>query len=478
MAGGASPGGALSRAVMRDAAWYGSAGAIAKVLALLTVPVLTRALEPKGYGLVDLATSTAALLTLIALLSADIPAARLSSLASDTRARSRALSSYVWLVGGAGVLIAVLMLPLAPLLAQRAWSEPAAGSLALLTLILVPVSALQSALAQTQRITSRARTFAFLELTDLVAQLGLAVLFVLLGFGPHGVLLGFILGSVLGLVAAAAAATTTLRALPDWGVALSIGLRGAQLLPYAVAFVVGEWLVRAILANSDGVPAVADFGVAVRLASALTLVGAAFALAWGPIGLSRERGPDTARLFARALVAYGFVSLAAAVTIGAVGPELVRILAGDEYLGAAVILPALALAAAFAGTEYVLVVAASLGNNGRLVALGSLAGAATQVAATAALVQSHGIGAVGPAALIGRALSFSIMLVGTRRDVTYRPLALVAVGLGAALVAVTLQVAISLGAEPQWPRWLLAAAIAAAGAGYTLQRAGLRSALR
>ena len=451
--------GGIRRRLVRDTAWYGVSAALAKALALLTVPILTRTLGPEGYGLVDLATSTAALLTLVSLLSADIPATRLHALA-DPDARLRTVSSYVWVVAVVSVLVAAVLLPAASLLAAYAWGDADATTLALLALLLVPVSAIQMALAQTQRILSRPRTFAVLSLIDLGAQLGLAVLLVLLGFGPSGVVLGFIGGSVIGLVAAAIASTSVLRAAPDRAAARSIAAGGVRFLPFVTAFVLAEWVVRATLANVVGVAAVASFGVALRLASLLTLVGAAFSMAWGPLGLARERGPQTSRLFARALAGYGAASVGTALVLAALGPELVSLVAGDGYEGAAVILPGLALAAALAGTEYVLVVAAGIADRGGRVALASTSGAIVQVVATIVAVPMVGIAAVGPAAVLGRLVSFSILLLSVRGDVAYRTPLLGLVGIGSIGIALLLQLRIAAGSEPDLPRWAMALLLA------------------
>ncbi len=451
--------GGIRRRLVRDTAWYGVSAALAKALALLTVPILTRTLGPEGYGLVDLATSTAALLTLVALLSADIPATRLHALA-DPEARLRTVSSYVWVVAIASALVAAVLLPASSLLAEYAWGDGSATTLAVLALVLVPVSAVQMALAQTQRILSRPRTFAVLSLIDLGAQLGLAVLLVLLGFGPSGVVLGFIGGSVIGLLAAAVASASVLRTAPDRAVGRSIAAGGVRFLPFVTAFVLAEWIVRATLANVVGIAAVASFGVALRLASLLTLVGAAFSMAWGPLGLARERGPETSRLFARALAGYGAASVATALLLAALGPELTSLVAGGGYEGAAVILPGLALAAALAGTEYVLVVAAGIADRGGRVAAASIAGALVQVVATIVAVPMLGIAAVGPAAVLGRLVSFSILLLSVRGDVAYRAPLIGLVGLGAIAVALVLQVSIAADPDTRLSRWALALSLA------------------
>lgn len=474
-----SPRGGVRWGIVRDTAWYGAAGTVAKLLALLSVPVLTRTLSPAGYGLVDLAIATAALLTLVALLSADIPAARISAI-SDDDARRRALVSYVWVVGLAGILLAVLLLPLASVVAEIAWGEPVASGLAVLAIVLVPISAVQAALAQTQRIQSRARTFAVLEFIDIVAQLGLAVLLVVLGLGPEGVLIGFIIGSAIGLAAAAAASRNILFVRPLAGLSLRIARDGVTLLPYTTAFVVADWAMRAVVANVEGLPAVADMGVALRLASALTLIGGAFALAWGPVGLARSRGPATAALFRRGLVTFGATSTAAAIALGLVGTEVVRVIAGDEYLGAAIVLPALALAAAVAGTEYVLVIAATVAERHRAVAIASSLGAAAQVMIAAILVGPYGLAAVGPAVLFGRVASFAILLAATRHDVASRAASTLAALTGAAALAIGIQAALASGDPPLWTRWALAVVVGGAGAAFAAHQLGLlpRSAWR
>ena len=452
------------RRLVTDTAWYGASAAIAKALALLSVPILARTLGPDGYGLVDLATSTAALVTLVAMLSADIPATRFHALAGDREASLRVLSSYVWLIALASMTAAVLLLPASSLLAERAWGAEGATSLAVLALVLVPVSAVQAALAQAQRIRSRPRTFAALSSIDLGAQLGLAVLFVILGLGPHGVVIGFIAGSVLGLVAAAMTSTDVLRARPEREMATSIAARGAPFLPYAIAFVLADWIVRATLANVVGVAAVASFGVAVRLASVLALVAAAFSLAWGPIGLARGRGPQTSRLFGRALVGYGVAAVAAALALSAVGPELTRLVAGPGYDAAALLLPGLALAAALAGTEYVLVVAAGVSDRGGRVAIASTAGAAVQVAVAVVAIPAFGVAAVGPAAVLGRVTSFGILLVGVRSEVALRGPLIALGGLASVAAAFAIQLRMAGEPDPGWIRWLLATAVACAAA--------------
>ncbi len=445
--------------VVGDSVSYGFAAVVAKALALLTVPYLTRALSPEGYGQADLATSTAALVTLLAMFGGDIPAARSVGLSSGTRERGVVLSSFVYGTAATSVAIAGILLLASPLIAGVFWGNGDLAGLAGLSMLLVPISAVQAALAQTLRIDGRAQAFAGVSLVDLLAQLGAAVLLVSLGMGPAGVVMGFILGSILGAVVTGAAARQTLTVAPSRAIAMDVILRGIPFLPSVTMFVVADWAMRALAANFVGVVGVAEFAVALRVASVLSLLGAAFAMAWGPIGLAKDQGPDTAQELARVLVAFATISVATAFALAVVGPELVSIVGGHGFEGAALILPGLAIAYAIAGTEYVLVVAAGISERAWRVAAASTCGAAAQVLVAIALVPQYGTLAIGPTVVLGRAVSFLLLWLGVRRSV--------AIGFGWVLFGVAvviagfaaLQAVLDIGAASNLGRWLLAAAL-------------------
>jgi len=446
-----------------DSALYGTSAAIAKALALLTVPYLTRALSPEGYGVADLATSTAALLTLIAMFSGDIPAARAYGISADPRERTRVLSSYVWVTIVVTCTVALLLLPVAHVIATGAWGEANHIGLAVLAVLLVPVSGAQAALAQTQRIQSHPRRFAALALVDLLAQLGLAVGLVAAGGGPLGVILGFVLGSSIGLVVALVVAWRVIIVRPDPTVARDLLVEGMKFLPHVTMFVIADWIVRSVVANSVGPSGVAQLGLAIRVASVLTLVSAAFAMAFGPVGLARRRSDETSKLFGRLLLTYGSVSTAGALLLAAVGPELLRSVAGPGYEDAAIILPGFALAYAIAGTEYILVVAAGVSNRASRVALAAALGVGVQVMLSGLLVPSIGLAAIGPAAILGRAVSFSLLLSGVAETLSFR-LSQVA-SLGLAAVGTALGVELLILHDTGWwqIRWVLAGLLLALG---------------
>jgi len=251
-----------------------------------------------------------------------------------------------------------------------------------------------------------------------------------------------------------------LRAAPDWTLARHLIVRGLPFLPHVTVFVLADWAVRSIAANALGPEAVAEVGLAIRVASLLSLLGAAFAMAWGPIGLARAADAATASLFGRVLVAYGVASVAAALTLGAIGPEVVSVVAGDGYEGAALILPGFALAYALAGAEYVLVVAAGVSDRASRVTLAVTAGAAIQIIAAGLLIPRIGLEAIGWVAVLGRTVSFFLLLVSVRTSVLV-PMSRLMLVAAISLVAYG-SIQIAIGSSGSWvvPRWILGVVLA------------------
>lgn len=402
--------------LLAHSALYGLAGILAKAAALVTVPILSRTLSPGGYGAAELAVALAALAGVIASFAGDIPTARLAARTSGAEPRARIFSSYVAasvVVSGA---IGLGVLAASDILATALWGDPSARTLVVLTALLIPLSSLQAALVTIQRISERPARFAALATVDLVAQLTLAVVLVLLGWGPAGILAGFVAGSALGLAVAALAARDEIGSLPDIRVARAIFGQGLAFLPAIVAFVAADYAVRVVLVSQVGAPGVGHFALATRIGSVMALVTSAFSLAWGPIGLSQIAGARTSQLFGRVFLGFSLAATTLALIIGIFAPEIVATIGGDAYRPAGIMLPGLVMSAAIAGGYYVLVIAAGISDKAPAVAWSSTIGAALQVVVTVALMPL-GLWAVGVGALVGRLASLGGLAASLRRDV-------------------------------------------------------------
>jgi O-antigen/teichoic acid export membrane protein len=397
------------RTLANQSALYGLAGALGKALALLTVPILTRLLSPAEYGLADLANTLAAMLAILAMFAGDIPASRLAGQSTSATERVRVLSSYVWTTLVVSVFLALALLPFSGLIATNGWSAPDGTAIAILAIVLIPISTLQASLVTASRIDSRPVAFAVLQCIDLLAQMILAVTFVVIGWGALGMVLGFVAGSLIGLGAAAVYHSRLLINLPDWGLGRVMLTEGLAFLPATLGFVVATYVVRFVLVDWQGAHAVGLFGVASRLASGMALATAAFSMAWGPYGLALPDSLDTARLFGRVMRTYALLAVLVSVVLAAAAPELVLLISGPEYVDASTMLPGLISASAMAGGFYVLLVAAGVSRRGGAVGLAAIAGAIGQVVSTMFLLPVLGLPGVGVGAALGQAVALILL---------------------------------------------------------------------
>ena len=286
-----------------------------------------------------------------------------------------------------------------------------------LAILLIPVGALQATLVTTQRLEAKPVPFAILATIDLIAQMILAVTFVAIGWGPLGMVAGFVIGSAIGLAAAGFYTRALILTRPAWRVSRAIVIEGLPFLPATLGFVVANYAVRYLLVEAYGQTGVGLFAVAIRLASGIALVATAFSMAWGPFGLALPDNLGTARLFGRVIRGYALAAVLASLAVGVMGPELIAVISGRAYIQAATMLPGLLIAAAMAGGFYVLLVAAGISGKGRAVAYAAVCGAAVQVASTALLQRWIGLEAVGLGAVLGQGLALVILVYRVRNTV-------------------------------------------------------------
>ncbi|HEX5590255.1 MAG TPA: hypothetical protein VFX65_08200 [Candidatus Limnocylindrales bacterium] len=434
------------RRLASETVLYGFAGGLGKALALITVPILSRTLGPGDYGLADLAVGFSALAVTVVLFAGDIPAARLRGRAHSVAERQVIITNWVVATVVVAILATLVLVPFAGLLSTQVWAEPEQAGLALLSILLIPIAATQAALANVLRIEGRAIAAVAMAIVDLVAQLGLAIALVVAGFGPTGVILGFILGSAIGLAAAAVVAAR--HFVPDIRPRLGAGIvtAGLAFLPASTVTIAAEYVVRSEVAVGLGTEAVGHFAVAIRLASVMLLVSAAFSLAWGPHGLQRRPGAATTRVFGAVLELFTVGAVAVAVAGAALAPEIVVVISGAGFRPAAEALPGLILAAAMTGVFSVLVIAAGMEDRRRVVPIAAFAGGIVQVGLTAVLLGPLGLAGVGIGAIAARSLSIVMLARDTRDTIGRRPMAWVSLAIGVALV-VLLQVAARTPAE-------------------------------
>ena len=448
------------RTLLRASALYGVAGAIGKAGALITVPIVTRALGPAEYGLLDLSTALIGLATLIGGLSAELPAARLA--AEHPERQAATFTTYAATVIAITSMIAIALLVANEFIASVVWNQPTAGPLVITASGAVILTSIQLATWNIHRLQDRPVAYAVLSMIDIGLKVILITAVAIAGSQAGGIVAVYLAVSGIGAVAGLWSVRRDLKwqILPAAIRPMVVG--GAMFTVIAVAFVAAGYAVRSLLSSEVGGAAVGQMGVAIRLASVLALPLAAFQFAWAPPSMAADQSPASRRMFKQSTLGVLVAGALAALVITAFSPEGVLILAGSEFTPAAEAVAGLAASTVLAAGFFMLGVALSAARAGlQYAALAAVGGAGLQLLVTAVAIAPLGDqAAVGTGSVVGYAAAVLITLAYGRSRLLDAPWLIVAATLAITAVAIAMQTAVVL--DLTFLRWVVGAASAIA----------------
>lgn len=381
-----------SRELVRAVSWLSAGNLAARLLALITMPLLTRWLSPAAYGEAALVSTAVSLVSVVALAGIDMSYSR--SYFEGAPARRHAIEAFCWRWT---VTASVLLAGLAGIAWQYGLADWLGADSSLSGFVAVGIAT--SALATMSQ--ARARLlghYARLSGVQLFAGLAGATITLSVAYAwrqdAWPLLLAMVAGYCLPiLLLGSPPANTLVRASglsrTDAGKVLRIGLAGVITAPaYWVVGSSDRWF----LASSYGSGEVGLYSIAVTVGTVGMVVSMAVTSAWLPElarveaasqeNAARKRGELSLLLLAALLVVW--------LAVVASGGDLIRLLADQRFHPASTLVPALATGVLFQGVMHI--------GNAQLVMLGKLHWAAAawtlvlviSLALNAQMVPSYG----------------------------------------------------------------------------------------
>jgi O-antigen/teichoic acid export membrane protein len=278
--------------VIRHAGAYLLARGVPGIISFLAIPLFTRLLDPDGYGKYALASATAAMISALAFQWLRLAFVRYLPGAKDDgaeRLKSTLLTCQLILVivGGA-IALGVWFIP-----AARPWR-----TVAFICWLIVAVQPMFELFCEQARALIQPRYYMGLQLSRSALVVGLGVLFIKIGLGWWGPLLGLALGSFLPALYAYGHDWRKTRLAIDWQVLKAVCQYGIPLsLTVALAIVIGS-SDRYIIAYYLGDGPAGIYSAAVDFTSqTLSLLMMAVSLAILPLAIRawEHQGPEAAR---------------------------------------------------------------------------------------------------------------------------------------------------------------------------------------
>lgn len=439
------------RALAGRSVVYALGGLAYKGIALVTVPLLARLLEPAQLGLLDAAAILASIVGLVAGLGGEQAVAYLEPrLRQDAKLWSTALALTITAGFALFALVAVLSQPIAALLT----GDAANRGIVIAAGIYGIVIALTAAGLNAVRLRGTPPQYAVSSFAVVTAEMAVGLLIAWQVAERVQIM-------ILGWAGASAVVTALVFARhlpaltrPDFGTAARLLRFGAPLVPAAIAWMAGDAAIRSAIARDAGLADLGAYGIAYRVSTGLGIFVTGFAIAWQPYLYRAD--PRSVRPRARRTAPALVIALGWGATIMTLfAHEIVAVVAGAEYTSATGAIGA--LAGGMIAFGLFMLLGALAGSTGRtlIVGLFALLGAVTQAAAATALIGPFGLAGAGCASALGYVVATVVLALATRFFVLDRP--------GLALLTVGAVTAVALGSAVVVADSMLVARLLAAG---------------
>jgi O-antigen/teichoic acid export membrane protein len=403
--------------LLTGGASYQAASVLSAALALVTLPLYTRALSRSDFGVAETLLTFIILASILLRLGLGEAFVRFyfatpAGIERDRLARTT-VATVLLVTTAAALLAAAFAAPLSRLL--LGFEE--AGLMRIAVLGLWVFTNLEVAYALL-RVDERGRAYLVASACNVLLSVALTVTLVVgLDTGARGYLAGNYVASAVVLLAL----WWTLRGriggrASGRRVALGPLLRfGVPTVPADATVFALNVVDRAYLLRAQSAAAAGLFALSVKLATAVILAVRGFQLAWPPLAYSIEDDEQARRFYAAVTTWYVVVTGLVVAGLTLLGRWAVRLLAAPAYFEAHEALPWIALGWAMYGLFLVLVtIGGRVGVTTRTFPA-ALAGVVVNVVALVALVGPLGIAGAGIALVAAYAVMLVVLHLLTRR---------------------------------------------------------------
>jgi O-antigen/teichoic acid export membrane protein len=445
--------------LVRHSAVYGVGSIVARVLGVLLLPLYTRYLTPRDYGLIETLVALSAVLTALVAQAMKSAFFRFYFDSEDEQRRLLVVRTAFWYVVAAstGTLIAgvVFSQPISWLLFGTTGHDG---------LVIAAFVGLWAAMNYEQmtslfRVEQRSGAYVVATLTNVALTIAATVLLVVVfDQGPLGVLVGNFTGTLIVYAALLVYSRRALGLQFDRSLYRAMNRFGLPLVPSAVALWLTNFSDRFFLVKLSDLHEVGLYSIGVRLASAIVLLLTAFRLAWPAFAYSIEDDREAGRTYSFVLTYVVYVCCWLALGLGLLAPWLLKLITTEPFYPAQNVVAPLAFGVAAFGAYVVVQIGTGRARQTRSNWLVTGAAAAVDIALNLILIPPYGRMGAAVATVSAYTVLFVMMAWRAQRvfPVPYQwrrvaTLAAAAVGLTALGKLIGAPLALALGLTAAYP---------------------------
>jgi O-antigen/teichoic acid export membrane protein len=344
----------LVKLIARQSAIYGAFDFLGRATAMILVPLYAKKLNTGQFGSMEILTVSQSLLVGILVLGLNSALVRFYTTAKDPQERIRYLRTAFTAVTAASVSVVIVLMLFANDISRSTLGSVSYTTLWRLVFLTVIFDALLQIFLALYRSQERPVQYSLVNLGRFLSTLGLNVL--LVGFfdlGVSGAIVGNLIGTGLGFAIGLWFSRDAIRLEVHKESLARLCAFGFSILVHPLAMFVVNNSDRFILKAYVGVSAVGVYALGYKIGLVLSLVVNAFLISWQPLVYKVGQEEGASVVFSRILTYFLFVGLTIVVAISSFSHEIVALISGPEYAGAAAFIWLILLSYLLQGVYYI-----------------------------------------------------------------------------------------------------------------------------
>lgn len=326
----------MFKAFLKDSALYTLPAIVSRGLAIITIPIYTRALSTADYGAFDLLMVFANLINLTIALEVSQGVARFYAAEQDTAKRIGYASSAFWFT-----LLCYSLFALSALIFSEPISALVMGAEGLqrcfqIGVLYIWFNGLFLLLQNQFRWELRSKDFAIVSLIVALTTAGIAIYLTLYKhLGLEGFMLGMLSGVVCGVMYSLWHLRNTFRAVFNIRLLAEMLKFSAPLVPSGIAVFLTTYIDRLMINHYLTLADVGIYGIAFRLAAVIGVVILGFQMALTPLIYTHYEKADTPAQLARIFRIFTAFSLLMVMALVVLAQDILILMTTPEYYAAA-----------------------------------------------------------------------------------------------------------------------------------------------
>jgi O-antigen/teichoic acid export membrane protein len=377
--------------LMRHSAVYGLGGIVARVLGVLLLPLYTRYLSPRDYGLIETLVALSAVLTALVAQAMKSAFFRFYFDSKEERRRLLVVRTAFWYVAAASTATLIAGVVFAEPISWVLFGTTSHGGLVIAAFIGLWAAMNYEQMTSLFRVEQRSGAYVLATMTNVGITIAATVLLVVVfEQGPIGVLVGNFTGTLIVYAALLVYSRRALGLQFDRSLYRAMNRFGLPLVPSAVALWLTNFSDRFFLVKLSDLHEVGLYSIGVRLASSIVLLLTAFRLAWPAFAYSIDDDREAGRTYSFVLTYVVYVCCWLALGLGLLAPWLLKLITTEPFYPAQNVVAPLAFGVAAFGAYVVVQIGTGRARQTRSNWLVTGAAAAVDIALNLVLIPPYG----------------------------------------------------------------------------------------